>query len=145
MLMQLAAQIYYIIEQIEVKTTYLNAPIDCKIYIEQVKGYETLDENNKNLVCKLKKSLYGLKQSGRNWNSLLSTELTNNGFKQSLTDPCIYVKHDSKDILILLVWVDDMILISKALSQKFKMKDLGPISRFLGIDFMVKHGKIEMS
>ena len=101
------------------------------------------------------RSLYGLKQSRRNWNSLLSTELTNNGFKQSLTDPCIYVKHDSKDILILLVWVDDMILISsstsmldnenKALSQKFKMKDLGPISRFLEIDFMVKHGKIEMS
>ena len=103
MLMQLAAQNDYIVEQMDVKTAYLNASIDCEIYIEQVKGYETLDENNKKLVYKLNKSLYGLKQSERNWNSLLSKELTNNGFKQSLTDPCIYVKHDSTNILILLV------------------------------------------
>ena len=75
MLIQLAAQNDYIVEQIDAKTAYLNTPIDCQIYIEQVKGYETLDENNKKLVYKLIKSLYGLKQSGRNWNSLLKRQI----------------------------------------------------------------------
>ena len=154
-LMQLAAQNNYIVHQMDVKTAYLNAPIDCDIYLEQAKGYEVLCENDEPLVYKLNKSLYGLKQSGRNWNNLLSKKLIDGGFKQSLTDPCIFVKHDSKDIIILLLWVDDMILVSSsaslldkekaALSQKFKMKDLGQISRFLGINFIVRPGKIEMS
>ena len=125
------------------------------IYIEQPKGYEVTSKNNEKLVCKLNRSLYGLKQSGRNWNCLLSKELVKSGFKQSLTDPCIFSKHDGRDIVILLIWVDDMVLASsnasmledvkRTLSRKFKMKDLGVISRFLGIDFKVQPGKIEMS
>ena len=87
--MQLAAQNNYIVHQMDVKTAYLNAPIDCDIYLEQAKGYEVLCENDEPLVYKLNKSLYGLKQSGRNWNNLLSKELIDGGFKQSLTDPCI--------------------------------------------------------
>ena len=151
-------QMDYIVCQMDVKTAYLNAPnapIDCDIYMEQAKGYEVPCENNEPLVYKLNKSLYGLKQSGRNWNNLLSKEPIDNGFKHSLTDPYIFVKHDSNDIIILLIWVDDMILISRstslldkekiALSQKFKMKDLGPISRFLGFDFVVRRGKIELT
>ena len=66
----------------------------------------------------------------------------------------MYVKHDGKDIIILLIWVDDIIIASSnlsmldevkaMLSQKFKMKDLGVISRFLGIDFKSVPGKITM-
>ena len=77
---------------------------------------------------------------------MLNNVLINNGFKQSLADPCMHVKHDGKDIVILLIWVDDIVVASGSasmldkvramLSQKFKMKDLGVISRFLGIDFM---------
>ncbi len=154
-LMQLAVQNDYIVHQMDVKTAYLNAPIDCDIYIEQPKGYEVTSKNNEKLFCKLNRSLYGLKQSGRNWNCSLSKELVKSGFKQSLTDPCIFSKHDGRDIVILLIWVDDMILASssasmledvkRTLSKKFKMKDLGVISRFLGIDFKVQPGKIEMS
>ena len=85
----------------------------------------------------------------------MSKELVDSGFKQSLTDPCIFFKHDSKDIIILLTWVDDMILVSSnvslldkekaTLSQKCKMKDLGQISQFLGIDFIVGPGKIDIT
>ena len=50
----------------DVKTAYLNAPIDCEIYIEQPEGFEQQGENGVKLVCKLQKSLYGIKQSGRN-------------------------------------------------------------------------------
>ena len=73
--MQLAAQNNYIVHQIDVKTAYLNAPIDCSIYLEQAKGYEVFCENDEPLVYKLNKLLYWLKQSGRNWNNLLSREL----------------------------------------------------------------------
>ena len=149
-LMQLAAQKDYIVHQMDVKTVYLNAPIDCDIYMEQAKGYEVLCKNKEPPVYKLNISLYGLKQSGRNWNNLLSKEIVDSGFKQSLRDPCIFVKHDSKDIIILLIWVDDMILVSSnasssdkekaALPEKFKMKDLEQISRFRGIDFIVRPG-----
>ena len=85
---------------------------------------------------------------------MLNNELINNGFKQSLADPCMYVKHDDKDIVILLIWVDDIAIacsnvsmldeVKAMLSQKFKMKDLGVISRFLSIDFKSVPGKITM-
>ena len=65
-----------------------------------------------------------------------------------------YVRHDGKDIVMLLIWVDDIIIASSnvsmldevkaMLSQKFKMKDLGVTSRFLGTDFKSVPGKIRM-
>ena len=64
-LMQLAAKLDLTAHQLDVKTAYLNAPIDCEIYLEQAEGYEVPGKDKK-LVCKLNKSLYGLKQSGRN-------------------------------------------------------------------------------
>ena len=63
-LMQKAAQENLILHQIDVKTAYLHAPIDCEIYMEQPEGYEIKSQSNEKMVCKLQKSLYGLKQSG---------------------------------------------------------------------------------
>ena len=54
----------------DVNTAYLNAPIDCEIYMEQPEGYKLKSRTDRELVCKLKRRLYGLKQSGRNWNKL---------------------------------------------------------------------------
>ena len=73
-LMQIAAQHDLILHQMDVKTAYLNAPIDCEIYMEQTEGSE-VQRGKGRLVYKLNKSLYGLKQSGRNWNSLLHSYL----------------------------------------------------------------------
>ena len=66
--------------QMDVKTAYLNAPIDCELYEEQPEGYIKTNKQGEKLVWKLKKSLYGLKQSGRNWNNLLHGHLTDDGF-----------------------------------------------------------------
>ena len=84
---------------------------------------------------------------------MLNDELIRNGFKQSLADPCMYVKHDGKDIVILLIWVDDIIIASSnvsmlgevkaMLSQKLKMKDLAVISRFLGIDLSLYQVRLQ--
>ena len=71
--------------QMDIKTAYLNAPIQEDIYMEQPEGYQ----KGKQMVCKLKRSLYGLKQSGRNWFECLSSHLFELNFKASLHDPCL--------------------------------------------------------
>ena len=154
MLMQVSAELNLIVHQMDVKTAYLNAPIDTEIFMEQPKGYEQENKSCK-LVCKLNKSLYGLKQSGRNWNRLFNSFLQSKGFTQSKHDPCVYVFHNNADIAILLIWVDDMILavsskkflnaIKNWLKSRFRMKDLGEISCFLGIHFKQENGCITMS
>ena len=145
MLMQLAIQKGMVVHQMDVKTAYLNAPIDCELYIEQPEGYERKGPNDEKLVCKLKKSLNGLKQRGRNWNCLLHGHLTQEGFVQSLADPCVYVKSTEFGQVIAIVWVDDIIIagsntdvlkkVKESLMMRFKMKDLGVLSWFLGIQF----------
>jgi len=89
MLMQLAVQQGMIVHQMDVKITYLNAPIECEFYIEQPEGFEVDDKTDGNLVLKLKKSLYGLKQSCRNWN-MLHDYLISENVEQSSTGHCVY-------------------------------------------------------
>ena len=108
-LMQVSVQEKMLVHQMDVKSTYLHAPLECDIYVTQPEGYvETTADGNK-LVWKLQRSLYGLKQSGRNWNSLLQEFLINNNFEQSTADPCVYVRLNEEGTVILLVWVDDII------------------------------------
>ena len=155
MLMQLAVQEGMVVHQMDVKTAYLNAPIDCELYMEQPEGYERKGPNGEKLVCKLKKSLYGLKQSGRNWNNMLHNYFTQEGFVQSLADPCVYVKGTETGRVIAIVWVDDIIIsgsttalvkgLKESLMKKFKMKDLGVLSWFLGIHFKCESDCIEMN
>jgi len=144
-LMQLTAQHDLKLHQMDVKAAYLHAPIDYEIYMEQPQGYHVNSEKGEKLVCKLNKSIYGLKQSGRNWNMMLHDFLVENEFVQSQTDNCIYTKLTEKEKVILLVWVDDIVVaasnekcandVKGKLKNKFKMKELGQLSHFIGIDF----------
>ena len=152
-LMQLAAQYNLTVHQMDVKSAYLNAEIDCDIFVEQPEGY--IVPGKEELVWKLNKSLYGLKQSGRNWNNLLNKELLGENFEQSKIDPCMFIKFNNDKMNIILVWVDDILNAASDLDSlnevkaklmlKFEMKDLGQISRFLGIDFKIKPDEIRMS
>ena len=149
-LMQIAVQYDLLLHQLDVKSAYLHAPIDEDVYVTQPTGYEI-----GNKVWKLNKSLYGLKQSGRNWHKLLHEYLCELDFLQSTADPCLYFKRNGSEITILLVWVDDIIVaassnslmsdIKEKLSSKFKMKDLGILSTFLGIKFTQSGETITMS
>ena len=95
-----------------------------------------------------------MKQSGRNWNNLLHTFFINNNFIQSPVDPCVYFNRDNQGLVISLIWVDDILLAASTLErlnkikillkETFKMKDLGPISSFLGMKFSQTDTKIEM-
>ncbi|MCI4389198.1 hypothetical protein PGIGA_G00095200, partial [Pangasianodon gigas] len=133
--MQKAAQENLILHQMDVETAYLHAPIDCEIYMEQPEGYEQKSETGEKLVCKLEKSLYGLKQSGRNWNAMLHVCLIENDFTQNPADNCVYTKEKHDEKVILTVWVDDLIIAANSesvlksvkgmLTERFKMKDMG--------------------
>ena len=124
--------------------------------MQQPEGFEKVGPNGETLVCKLKKSLYGLKQSGRNWNNMLHNFLIREKFTQSLADPCVYVRHLEDDrIIILIIWVDDIIIsasdmellssMKESLSKEFKMKDLGELSWFLSTEFKCTEDCIEMN
>ena len=154
-LIQIAVQYDLLVHQMDVKTAYLNAPIDCELYVEQPEGFEVKSPDGEKLVCRLNRSLYGLKQSGRNWNTLLHTFFIDHGFTQSQVDTCVYCKSVDGQMLVVLVWVDDIIVaasndlllceIKNLLKSTFKMKDFGQISWFLGIQFIHENGCIKMN
>ena len=140
------------LHQMDVKSAYLNAQIDCDIYVQQPKGFEKRGKNGEDLVLKLNKSLYGLKQSGRNWNDTFNAYLTEHDLQRSVNEPCLYFNKAQN--IFLLIWVDDILIAAKPsdmsyikdlLEQKFKMKDLGPTSCFLGIEFQIENGTISMN
>ena len=103
------------VHQMDVKTAFLQGNLDEEIYMKQPDGY--VSQEHPNHVCKLKKSIYGLKQSARCWNNAIDAFLKSNDYKQMNSDPCLYVK-STKDrngiitFVILLIHVDDILLFS---------------------------------
>jgi len=122
-------------DQVDVITAYLNSPLDITVYMRQPPYFETANKSTH--VCKLIKSLYGLKQSGRNWNNFLHDCLLKMGCNHCKdSDPCVYVKGD----LIIGVYVDDMIIIGtresideckRELTARLQIKDMGSVSVIL--------------
>ena len=102
MLMQVSAEHDLTVHQMDVKTAYLNAPIDCEVYLTQPEGYEEREDGVK-LVWRLHKSLYGLKQSGRNWNFVLSEFFIQKDFKQSKVDACLFTKQENEYMIMLVI------------------------------------------
>ena len=108
------------IHQMDVKTTFLNGSIDSEIHMCQPEGF--VDTDHPNIVCKLKKSIYGLKQSVRCWNVTLDELLVSSpGYHKSNADNCVHIKTEKKSdgkisFVILAVYVDDLILISNMLT-----------------------------
>ena len=90
------------------KIAFLNAPIEEDVVVKQHECFELLDKKGKPFVCKLKKSLYGLKQSGRNWFLTLKAFLITLSVVNSFHVECLFIKNqDEKIIGFLCLWVDD--------------------------------------
>ena len=89
--------------------------------MKQPPGY--VQSGKEELVCKLRKSIYGLKQSPRCWNEKLRDHLRSAGFKESRADPCVFIQSGQKDLKIIAVYVDDLILIAKTLGEIQQMKE----------------------
>ena len=87
------------------------------------------------MVCKLKRSIYELKQASRSWNIRFDQAIKSFGFEQNLYEPCVYKKHRDKVVMFLVLYIDDILLIGNDvrvmssvkvwLSSQFDMKDLG--------------------
>lgn len=130
------------VHHIDVKNAYLNGELREEVYMQQPKGFET--PGKERLVCKLQRSLYGLKQAARIWNKTMDGLLVELGFVQSRADPCLYTKVMANGTLMyLLLYVDDMIVVcsdegeihnlTSKLQQKIKLSALGEVQSFLGI------------
>eukprot|EP00794_Sanderia_malayensis_P020927 gene20927-22981_t len=102
MLLQKATNEKLHLHQMDAKGAYLNAPIDKNIYVQQPPGYEQTDENGYKLTGNLRKLLYGLKQSGRNWHNTLTDFLKTKEPTSSKIDPCVYKKNVNNKQLIIL-------------------------------------------
>jgi len=97
--MAIAAKKKLNIRFFDVKTAYLHGRLKEIVYLEPSPGFKKGFENGK--VCKLKRSLYGLSQSGRNWYLKLKEELLKNGFKTITSDSCVFVKYDQMCFFVL--------------------------------------------
>jgi hypothetical protein len=131
------------LEQLDVKTTFLHGYLDEDIYMEQPEWF--VQDHNKRFVCKLNKSLYGLRQSPRQWYKKFDSFMVSQNFTRSEHDHCVYFKKLENDIFIILVlYFDDMIVASKSmvrinrlksqLPKMFDMKDLGAGKQILGME-----------
>ena len=136
----LAAENDLKLHQMDVTTAFLNGELKEVVYMKQPEGF--IEEGQEHLVCRLKRSIYGLKQSPRCWNSALDVQLKEMGFAKSTSDPCVYMSTEG-EMFVIAVYVDDIVLagktderiaeVKKALSERFKVKDMGNLHYFLGV------------
>jgi hypothetical protein len=148
--MAIAASQDWPLFQLDVNTTFLHGDLNEEVYMKAPPGL-TLDSPD--LVCKLQRSLYGLKQASRQWNAKLTETLTSTGYIQSKADYSLFTKKTSLGYTAILVYVDDLVLggtdineinhLKALLDSKFSIKDLGSLKYFLG--FEVARSKIGLS
>lgn len=127
--------------QIDVHNAFLHGDLEEEVYMQLPPGFRTSDRTK---VCRPRKSLYGLKQAPRCWFVKLNSALTTYGFRQNKSDYSLFTFAKNGIQLNLLIYVDDMIISGNTLaainefkyylSTCFKMKDLGELKYFLGIE-----------
>lgn len=119
-------------EQLDVKTAFLHGELEEVIYMSQPEGYEV--EGREDWVYLLKKSLYGLKQSPRQWNQKFNDFMISRGFTRSSVDSCVYLLLYVDDMLVASKSMQEIKILKKDLGTVFEMKDLGPAKKILGME-----------
>ena len=130
------------LHQLDVKNAFLHGDLQEEVYMEIPPGFGNSQTVGK--VCRLKKSLYGLKQSPRAWFDRFRRALCNMGYSQCNGDHTVFYRHRGAHITILAVYVDDIVItgddveeikcLRQRLGEAFEVKDLGPLRYFLGIE-----------
>jgi hypothetical protein len=141
-IMALIAHFHLELHQMDVKTTFLNGNLEERVYMKQPKGF--IMKGKEDMGCRLKKSIYALKQASRQWHLKFNETIKRFGFKENVEDNYVYAKFKNEKISFLILYVDDILLASsdvrllretkKFLSSNFDMKDLGEASYVLGIE-----------
>lgn len=142
----LAAGHHLHLHSMDVKTAFLYGDLEEEVYMEQPTPFE----EGEDLVCHLKKSIYGLKQASRVWYQLLDVFFRARGMVRSKCDPSVYVdRTNSPDPpnswpLMVAVWVDDMCIVGSSIKEidelkndlkaKFQMSDMGELKEIVGME-----------
>ncbi|GJZ87017.1 putative RNA-directed DNA polymerase [Tanacetum coccineum] len=131
----------WIIHQLDVNNAFLHGDLDEDVYMKIPQGFSKYGETR---VCRLRKSLYGLKQASRNWYHKFTTFLFGLSFRHSKADHSLFIYQTASIIVVVLIYVDDIIItgnclnkiqeIKKQLDKEFSVKDLGPLKYFLRIE-----------
>ena len=140
-ILALVAHLDLELQQMDVKTAFLNGDLEEEVYMKQPEGFSSRE--GEHLVCKLKKSIYGLKQASRQWYYKFHGVITSFGFIENPMDQCIYQKVSGSKTCFLVLYVDDILLatndkgmthgVKQFLSKNFDMKDMGEASYVIGI------------
>jgi len=141
MLVAFASIMDFKIYQMDVKSAFLNGFIQEEVYVDQPSGFENQEKPNH--VFKLKKVLYGLKQTPRAWYEHLSKFLLEKGFSRGQVDTTLFIKKKLNDILLVQIYVDDIIFgstndslckeFSQDMQNEFEMSMMGELNFFLGL------------
>lgn len=129
------------LHQMDVSNAFLHGDLEEEVYMQVPDGYNV---PKKGMVCRLRKSLYGLKQASRNWYSKLSQSLIDYGFQESHADHSLFTYSKGDQFMAVLVYVDDLVIagnnsftcneFKQYLKRCFHMKDLGSLKYFLGLE-----------
>ncbi|GMF23949.1 unnamed protein product [Phytophthora fragariaefolia] len=149
LLLAIAAELGLSVYGGDINTAYLNAKLAIRQYLRSINGYPCNVNGNVYVVLK---ALYGLRQSGREWNSELNQWLTDRGYQRSLTEPCLYYRFEEETIVYVLVYVDDILVATnneqykvklfEDLNKAYGIKDQGLLTQYLGVEVEQTPGRI---
>eukprot|EP00253_Pinus_taeda_P032875 PITA_32875 len=152
LVLSLVSSFKWEVHQMVVKSTFLHGDLHEEIYMEQPIGFIQTDSS---LVCRLKKSLYGLKRAPRAWYAKMDSFLLESGFSRCHSGNTVYTKKVGKSLIILVLYVDDLIFtgsdpnlinhVKSSLKKKLEMTDLGHLHNFLGPQVLQSHEGISLS
>ncbi|KAL5789565.1 hypothetical protein ACOSQ2_004453 [Xanthoceras sorbifolium] len=152
-LLALAASNGWSIHQLDVTNAFLHGDLSEEIYMSPPPGLRRQGEDN--LVCRLHKSLYGLKQASRQWFAKFSEAICSAGYVQSRADYSLFTRKQGKSFTTLLIYVDDILITGndpnsiaatkEFLHSNFRIKELGNLKYFLGIEVSTSKNGIFIS
>ncbi|KAK1435293.1 hypothetical protein QVD17_01054 [Tagetes erecta] len=142
LLLALAASKGWEVHHLDVKTAFLNGELKEQVYVSQPEGF--VKKGREHQVYKLEKSLYGLRQSPRAWNTRLDETMKKLGFTKCKHEQAVYRRGEGQRTLIVGTYVDDLIvtgarcddifMFKKQMEDQFEMTDLGLLNYYLGIE-----------
>ncbi|GAU50842.1 hypothetical protein TSUD_232190 [Trifolium subterraneum] len=141
----IASSMNWSLSHMDVKSAFLNGPLEEEVYVSQPPGFEV--DAQKDKVYKLQKALYGLKQAPRAWNKRIDTFMHKEGFVKCSVEFGVYMKgNDVSDAILICLYVDDLLITGSnknciekfkgRLKNEFEMSDLGKLNYFLGLEFL---------